>query len=79
MIIFLGCRIGWLVGLAGLDTWFGFTFGWLGDLVGLGWFAALVGFAGMGLRFGWVQFCLLYCRLGGLGSTFWLGWRFGWE
>ena len=29
--------------MAGLHTWLGFTFGWIGDLVGLGFFS-----------FGWI-------------------------
>ena len=43
--------------MAGLHTWLGFTFGRVGDLVGLGCFLALVGFCWAQLeicRFGWV-------------------------
>ena len=41
--IWLGCRYGFVGGLAGLDIGLEFMFDWVEDLVGLGWDGDLAG------------------------------------
>ena len=55
--------------LSVLDIWLGFTFCWIGGLVGLGWDAVLVGWV-----FYLVGFKIMFCWI-----CFWIGNRLGWR